>query len=294
MMTDNYNLDRTASPVEKELNHLSDCWNIFLPTDTKYWLYCDLNQQHFQSAAEHGAQDMFLLLPHWANLFLDFLIFHSLADYLIRLLLTDVPVWLPLLATCLFPFFYMAIEFKFAQLIHAANMARRDEPFDRLLTFWVIFWYVTGFCWAVLPSAVFAYVMHLSQQDNQLSWIFVAIMTALGVLLHLLIVFGGEPVIAAKTRWFARREERKLATQRLESYRALRKAVGRTKSTTSYYAQIAVTNQMTTYFLGLTESATSIIRFVDREYYSLHPLDRPLDYRFGKYRRERSDRLSGA
>ena len=291
-MTDNINYD-TSSPVEKELNYLSDCWNIFLPNDLNYWLYCDLNQQHFHSAAEHGAQDMFLLLPHGANLFLDFLIFHSLADYLIRLLLTDAPTWLLLLATCLFPFFYMAIEFKFAQLIHAAKMVRRDEPFDGLLTFWVIFWYVTGFCWAVLPSAVFAYVMHLSQQENQLSWIFVAIMTALGVLLHLLIVFGGEPVIAAKTRWFARREEGKLAQRRLKSYRALRKAVGRTKSTTSYYAQIAVNNQMTTYFWGLTESATSIIRFVDREYYSLHPLDRPLDYRFGKYRRQQYDRLPG-
>ncbi|WP_295618127.1 hypothetical protein [Chamaesiphon sp. GL140_3_metabinner_50] len=293
-MTNNYNLDRTASPVEKELNHLSDCWNIFLPNDTNYWLYCDLNQQHFQSAAEHGSADMFLLLPHWANLFLDFLIFHSLADYLIRLLLTDVPVWLLLLSTCLFPFLYMAIELKFAQLIHAAKMARRDEPFDGLLTFWVIFWYVTGFCWAVLPSAMFAYTMYLSQSDSQLSWIFVAIMTALGVLLHLLIVFGGEPVIAAKTRWFACRTERKLATERLKSYRALRKAVGRAKSTTSHYAQIATTNQMNTYFFGLTESATSIIRFVDREYYSLHPLDRPFDYRFGKYRRDRSDRLPGA
>ena len=291
-MTDNINYD-TSSPVEKELNYLSDCWNIFLPNDLNYWLYYDLNQQHFHSAAEHGAQDMFLLLPHGANLFLDFLIFHSLADYLIRLLLTDAPTWLLLLATCLFPFFYMAIEFKFAQLIHAAKMVSRDEPFDGLLTFWVIFWYVTGFCWAVLPSAVFAYVMHLSQQDNQLSWIFVAIMTALGVLLHLLIVFGGEPVIAAKTRWFACREESKLAQRRLKSYRALRKAVGRTKSTTSYYAQIAVNNQMTTYFWGLTESATSIIRFVDREYYSLHPLDRPLDYRFGKYRRQQRDRLPG-
>ena len=293
-MTDNYNLDRTLSPVEKELNHLSDCWNIFLPNDLNYWLYYDLNQQHFHSAAEDGAADMFLLFPIWANLFLDFLIFHSLADYLIRLLLTDAPVWLLLLSTCLFPLFYMAIEFKFAQLIHAAKLVRREDPFDRLLTFWVIFWYITGFCWAVLPSAVFAYTMHLSQSDSQLSWIFVAIMTALGVLLHLLIVFGGEPVIAAKTRWFARRTERKLATQRLESYRALRKAVGRTKSTTSNYAQIATTNQMNTYVFGLTESATSIIRFVDREYYSLHPLDRPLDYQFGKYRRERRDRLPGS
>jgi hypothetical protein len=77
----------------------------------------------------------------------------------------------------------------------------------------------------------------------------------------------------------------------MKSYRALRRAVGRTKSTTSNYAQIATTNQMATYLLGLTESATSIIRFVDREYYSLHPLDRPLDYRFGKYRRHPIDRL---
>ena len=292
-MTDNRNFDATSSPVETELNHLSDCWNIFLPNDLNYWLYCDLNQQHFQSAAEHGSADMFLLLPQWANLFLDFLIFHSLADYLIRLLLPNSPIWLLLLATCLFPFLYITIEFKFAHLIHAAKIARRDDPFDRLLTFWVIFWYVTGCCWAVLPSAMFAYTMYLSQQDNRLGWIFVAIMTALGVLLHLLIVFGGEPVIAAKTRWFARREQSRLAQRRLKSYRALRKAVGRTKSTTSYYAQIATTNQMPTYFLGLTESATSIIRFVDREYYSLHPQDRPLDYRFGKYRRDRSDRLPG-
>jgi hypothetical protein len=302
-MTTNYDFDDRQSPtsiaignhrVQKAIDRLSDCWNIFLPNDIKYWLHYDRNQRHLQSSAEHGSQDMFLLWPLWANLFLDLLIFHSLAEYLIQHLLPNAPPWTIFLATLLFPCVYMATEFKFAQLIYAARMASRNEPFSKLLTFWVIFWYIEGFCWAVLPSAVFAYVMHLSQQDNELSWIFVAILTLLGVLLHLLIVFGGEPVIDAKTRWFARCEDRRLAKKRLESYRSVRRAAGQTKSITSHYAQIAAAENMTMYFLGLTESASSIIKFIDRECYSLHPLDREIEYRFGKYRsREKGDRLVG-
>jgi hypothetical protein len=62
------------------------------------------------------------------------LLFHSLADYLIRTLLPGAPMWLILLATCLFPLVYIASEFKLAQLIHAARVERRKYPYDSWLT----------------------------------------------------------------------------------------------------------------------------------------------------------------
>jgi hypothetical protein len=289
--------DRQAPPtnmtmgnnnLQKSEDALSNLWHLFIQHDTKYWQYHDLNNRFLPIHAERGSQDIFLLLPLIANLLLDFLLFHNLADYFIRLLIPNTQPWMVITAACLFPLCYMAIEFKFAHLIHAAKLEKRNYPFDGWLTFWIVWWYILGFCWAVLPGAVFAYIMTLAQADSQLSWILISILTVLGILLHLLIVFGGEPVIEAKNRWYARWQEKGLGAIRLKAHRHLGKEARRTKGIASHYAQVAIEQKMVPYFLGLSGEAIFIIKFVDQGYYALHPLDRPMEYRYSIYRTQTS------
>jgi hypothetical protein len=303
-MTNQYDYDDHQAPptsmangnhvLQKAEDSLNDRWQIFVTDDDNHWQNHDLNQHHIKEALRLGGQDMILLLPLWASIFLDVLIFHSLASYLILLLLPGAPAWTILLATCLFPFVYMLIELKFAQLIHIAHVNRRLDPFNGWRTFWVIFWYVLAFCLALFPSAVFAYVMHLSQEENQLSWIFVVILALLGVITHLMIVFGGESVIEAKDRRYILRQTKRLSAKRLSSYRSLRKIVGHTKGVASHYAGIAQEQNIVHCFMGLSNAANSIITFVDEGYYNLHPKDRPPAYHSGAYRpRSKGNRLPG-
>ncbi len=277
------NMDVGNQTLQRAEDDLSNRWNMFQPHDSQYWRYGHKNRRHLESTAAEDSQDKNLLWPIGANVILDLLLFHSLADYLVRSLIPAAPTWLILLATVLFPLVYIASEFKLAQFIQVAVVNWRKNPYGRWLTFWVAFWYVAGFCWAVFPSAVFAYVMHLSQAENQLSWIFVGILALLGVIIHLTIVFGGESVIEAKTRWEARGKEKKLARRRLKSYRALRQAAGKTKGIASHFAQIAQQHNTVLYFVGLSQESLSIIEFIDQGYFNLHPKDRPSKYRFRKY-----------
>jgi hypothetical protein len=273
--------------VQQAEEALNSYWENHIPRDTNYWLYYDRNQHHLQIAAERGAQDLVLLVPLIANLLLDGLLFHHLADYFIRQLLANAPGWLIILATCLFPLCYMAIEFKFAQLIQAAKKARIANPFDSSLTKLVLWWQILGFFWAILPSAVFAYVMTLGQEDSQMSNLLIIIMSILGVLLHLLIVFGGEPVVEAKTRLYASRKEASLGKKRRKSYRLVRGQAKHTKGIAGHFARKAREQQAVQDFSGISKSSMAIIKFVDEGYYNLHPYDRPPEYRFGPYRSPR-------
>jgi hypothetical protein len=274
--------------VQQAEEALNSSWENYIPHDTNYWLYIDRNQYHLQIGAERGAQDLVLLVPLIANLLLDGLLFHHLADYFIRQLLSNAAEWLIILATCLFPLCYMAIEFKFAQLIHAAKKARIAYPYDPSLAKAVLWWQMLGFLWAILPSAVFAYVMTLGQEDSQMSNLLILIMSVLGVLLHLLIVFGGEPVVEAKTRLYASWKERSLAKKRRKSYRLVRRQAKQTKGIASHFARKARKQQTVHEFAGISRSSMAIIKFVDEGYYSLHPYDRILEYRFGPYRSPRA------
>jgi hypothetical protein len=268
---------------------LNSSWENFVPRDTNYWLYYDRNLHQLQIAAERGAQDLVLLVPLLANLFMDLLIFHNIAEYFIKQLLPNAAEWIIMLATCLFPLCYMAIEFKFAQLIHAAKKAQIAYPYDSSLARLILQWQILGFLWALLPSVVFAYVMTLGQEDSQMSNLLIIIMSVLGVLLHLLIVFGGEPVVEAKTRFYANRKEASLSKKRLKAYRLVRGHANRTKGIAAHFARKAREEQKVQDFSGISRNSMAVIKFVDDGYYSLHPNDRPPQYRFGPYRSNGSD-----
>jgi hypothetical protein len=275
--------------VQQAEEALGSRWDDFIPRDTNYWLYYDRNQKHLQIAAERGAQDFVLLVPLIANLALDLLLFHSLVVYFVLQLLPNAAGWITLLATCLFPLCYMSIEFKFAQLIHAAKKARIAYPYDSALARLVLWWQILGFLWAILPSAVFAYVMTIGQEDSQMSSLLIIIMSILGVLLHLLIVFGGEPVVEAKTRCYASLKERSLDKKRRKSYRLVSGQAKQTRGIASHFARKAREQQTVQDFSGISRGSIAIIKFVDESYYSLHPYDRPPEYRFGPYRSNKPD-----
>lgn len=275
--------------VNQSAEALSSSWENYVPHDTNYWLNYDRNKHHLQIAADRGAQDLIMLVPLLANFFLDLLIFHNIAEYFIRQLLPNAVGWLIMLATCLFPVCYMAIEFKFAQLIDAAKKSQIAYPYDPSRMRLVLQWKILGFLWAILPSAVFAYVMILGQEDSQMSNLLIVIMSVLGVLLHLLIVFGGEPVVEAKTRFYATRKEASLGKKRLKSYRPVRRNANRTKGIAAHFARKAREEQKVQDFSGISGNSMAVIRFVDNGYYNLHPNDRPSEYRFGPYRSNKPD-----
>jgi hypothetical protein len=266
--------------VQKVQNLLSMKWVSFISADTDYWQFCDANRQLLYAATRYGARDAVLLVPLLANLLLDLLIFHSMAEYFIRQLLPGAHQSIILLAAGLFPLCYIWLEFKFAELIHLAKEEHDRYSYGTAL-YWVITWYVAGILWAALPSAVFAYVMSIGQQDSGLSTIMIAIMCLLGLLLHLLIVLGGEPVVEAKERLFARWKQGRLGKQRQRCYRDVVFQAGRTKEIAIHFAREARDLGKSGDFIGLSPGSLRAIHFVDGCYYGLHPMQRPAEYRFG-------------
>jgi hypothetical protein len=218
-----------------------------------------------------------------------------LAQYNARQLVPNAPEWVILLAAIIFPLFYIFVEFKICHLLAKACEDLADDPDRAVLKLRIFFLLLFGLVWALAPSYYYVNVMQITQEEHHLPDPIIWVVGILGAILHLLIIFGGNPVIQAETRFWAKFDCWKLNLQRSGSFNSVTTQALKVESSHLRYSESTVDycksypRDVHHYQVSLTDRTNHILNFIKLGYYDLHPLDRPVEFRTGYYRSRSRD-----
>jgi hypothetical protein len=258
--------------LRREIDGLERCWGKYIVIDPSHWLHQDTNKDHLAPVARNASQDVAFIFQSLCNFTIDFVLFHNIVDYMIKLGVPNCPEEVVLVMSIIFPIAFFFGEIAANGWIRSAKdrMDLNDRDFGAKL--WFIFTCFFGLLLALFPSAAFAYVMIASQEETGQSPLFVIIMAILGVVIHLMVVFG-DHVVESRVRLWAKFRDWQLSRARQGAYYQLSKAAGRVEDCNKKQATPMV----------LAPAVSDITEFVNEGWHRSHPLGRPPKYRFGIY-----------
>jgi hypothetical protein len=263
----------------RAIDAMCKIWDKYTDIDPKYWHHFDTNEQHLNPEAKHTSEDTGFILQSLCNFTIDFVLFHGVVDYMIKIGVPNCPEEIILIMSIIFPIAFFFGEIAANKWIRSAKAGMDLHDDDRGAKVWFVFVCFFGLLLALFPSAAFAYVMNAALEETQQSPLFIVIMAILGVVIHLMVVFG-DHVIESRTRIWARFRHWQLQGGRQTIHRELGKAARRVDSC----------NKKQTIPMELTPSVEDIIKFVNNGWHPMHPLGRPPKYRFGAYSNRDYDR----
>ncbi len=250
-------------------------WDKYTDVDPKFWYHYDKNEQHLNPEAKHTSEDTGFIFQLVCNFVIDFVLFHNIVDYMIKLGVPNCPEEVILVMSIIFPIAFFFGEIAANKWIRSAKGSMDLHDDDRGAKLWFVFVCFFGLLLALFPSAAFAYVMNAALEETQQSPLFIVIMAILGVVIHLMVVFG-DHVIESRTRIWARFRHWQLQGARQGTHRELGKAARRVDSN----------NKKQAIPTELAPSVQQILDFVNNKgWHPMHPLGRPPEYRFGVYSR---------
>ena len=262
------------------LAKLSNFYEDYGESDFKYWSHFDANEKHLTTDARKTSQDNALVWQAIANYIIDFVLFHNIVDFMIKLGLPNCPEWIVLVVSFIFPIGFFIGELAMNYWICHVKWIMDDQDDDIGAKFWFVFVCFWGLLYALFPSATFAIVMEAAKESTNQSWILTAVLAILGIAIHLVLIFGGQHVIDAKTRLSAKLRHSRLEKARRNHKRKLTQAVLRVRQKQGDSI--------------LPRSTDAPIEFEDEKYHLLHPMGRPLKFRFGSYGNRQHDDDQGS
>lgn len=260
--------------LTRSIDVMCKTWDEYTNIDSKYWQHQDTNEQHLNPDARDTSQDTVFILQSFGNLTIDFVLFHNIVDYMIKLGVPNCPEELILAMSIIFPIAFFFLEVIANGWIRSAKAGMDANDSDRGAKFWFVFTCFFGLLLALFPSAAFAYIMNAAQEETNQSPLFILIMAILGIVIHLMVVFG-DHVVESRTRLWAKFRHGRLQSARQWTHQQLGKAA----------RQVDSNNKKQKMPTELTPAVQEIIDFVNGSWHSKHPLGRPSEYRFGVYSR---------
>jgi hypothetical protein len=281
-------LHRQVDKLTYEFNKLSQI-------DPKYWKSLDRNEKYLEASTRERAHDFYLFLSMCGNYVIDFILFHSIVKYMLQIGTPNCPEIILTIIAVIFPIFYLFGELELNHKICTAKKNMDSTDLDRGAKIWFVFWCVLGALYALFPSASFAYVMHVAQEETSQSPLFIIILAILGIVIHTIVIFGGQGVADFKTRSLAKWGHGWLARSWYKQRRKTQLAVNLICKASQHHTE-SIGHEFSRELMlkQIAPNVSKMIRFFDEEFDSLHPLDRKLGepqklvYQFG-YRRNRRD-----
>jgi hypothetical protein len=258
--------------LTRAIDAMCKIWDKYTDIDPKYWLYLDTNEKHLNPDARETSQDAVFILQSFGNLTIDFVLFHNIVDYMIKMGVPNCPEEVILAMSIIFPIAFFFLEVIANGWIRSAKAGMDANDSDRGAKFWFVFTCFWGLLLALFPSATFACIMNAAQEDTNQSPLFIAIMAILGVVIHLMVVFG-DHVVESRTRLWAKFRYGRLKDSRQSIHRELGKAK----------RQVGVCKQKQGMTAEFAPAVQEIIDFVNGSWHPKHPLGRDPKYRFGVY-----------
>jgi hypothetical protein len=265
--------------LTRAIDAMCKIWDKYTDIDPQNWLHVDTNEQYLNPDAQNASQDTTFILQSICNFVIDFVLFHNIVDYMIKLGVPNCPEEVILVMSIIFPIAFFCGEVAANGWIRSAKAGMDLNDDDIGAKFWFVFVCFFGLLLALFPSAAFAYVMNTAQAETNQSPLFIFIMAILGIVIHLMVVFG-DHVVDSRVRLWAKFRHWQLQSAWRKTHRQLGQAARRVSSNNKKQAMP----------MELALSVQKIIDFVDHGWHPMHPLGRPPAYRFGVYSSRRHDR----
>jgi hypothetical protein len=269
--------------VSRLVENLLGNIDLFINYDRKYWRSLDRYAKYLEVNARKSAGHFWLFLSMCGNYIIDFVLFHSLVKYLMQLGVPNCPELLLIAMAIFFPIFYLFGEVELNQKICTSKRNMDDDSEDIGAKLWFCFWCLMGTLYALFPSAGFAYVMQVAQAETSQSPFFIVILSILGIVIHMFVIFGGRAVIDFKTWLWANFWHGRDRATWLKWCRKMQILVTRLKKATISHARsLSISDfEQGAVPIQLSSNVLSIVKFFDEGWYRCHPLDRPEEFRFG-------------
>jgi hypothetical protein len=213
---------REQMSIQKEAV-LSRDWDKFEIADHMFWEHFRINYPYLKGGASELAQAIFLLVPLLAIYCFDLVFFRSTIDWFASQLF-PAGSWTINVVILAMTLGYIVIEMSVNyQLYLSSNTLAEDDitPGNRQ-RYW--FWLVLSLAMAIVVPAMFI-ATFLAGQDGQMStfklYLLVGL-TVLAVVVHITVLFGGQPVIESKKMLVASVKHRHLDRRRSRCYQKAR------------------------------------------------------------------------
>jgi hypothetical protein len=198
-------------------------WDKFEVADHQFWEWYQSNYRYLRGGVSDLAQAIFLLLPLLAIYCFDLVFFRSTIDWFASQLF-PAGSWTINVVILALTLGYIVIEMSVNyQLYISSNTLAEDDitPGNRQ-RYW--FWLVLSLAMAIVVPAMFI-ATFLAGQDGEMSTFKIYLLvglTVLAVVVHVTVLFGGQPVIESKKMLVASIKHRRLDRRRSRYYQKAR------------------------------------------------------------------------
>ena len=109
-------LNLESKYLRRAIVSLNRAWDKYTDIDPKYWWHDDTNKQYLHPDAKKASQDAAFVWQAVGNYIIDWVLFHNVVDFMIRLGVPNSTELLVLVTSCIFPIGFFFGEFHGAQI----------------------------------------------------------------------------------------------------------------------------------------------------------------------------------